>query len=76
MTLDRTTAARERVLLGSLVVKAGLARADRAFLLGGLMELARLGRDSPERQRLRKAGEEAFGAEPSAAPSPIGEATE
>ncbi|WP_416797669.1 conjugal transfer protein TraD [Ciceribacter azotifigens] len=76
MTVDRKTDARERLLLGSIVVKAGLARADRAFLLGGLMELARLGPDSPERQRLRKAGEEAFGAEPSVAPSPIGEATE
>ncbi|MFC3166400.1 conjugal transfer protein TraD [Ciceribacter thiooxidans] len=76
MTLDRTTAARERVLLGSLVVKAGLARADRAFLLGGLIELARLGPDSPEHHRLRRAGQEAFQADPSAASSPIGEATE
>lgn len=76
MTIDRKTDTRERLLLGSIVVKAGLARADRAFLLGGLIELARLGPDSPERQRLRKTGEEAFGAEPPAAPSPIGEATE
>ena len=41
MTADRKKEAREKLLLGGIVVRAGLSKADRAFLLGGLLELAR-----------------------------------
>lgn len=60
MTADRKREAREKFLLGGIVVKAGLSKADRAFLLGGLLELARLIAGSPEHRRLRHIGEEAF----------------
>ncbi|TXI05400.1 MAG: conjugal transfer protein TraD [Rhizobium sp.] len=60
MTADRKQEAREKFLLGGIVVKAGLLKADRAFLLGGLLELARVVAGSPEHRRLRDIGEEAF----------------
>lgn len=62
MTADRKQEAREKFLVGGIVVKAGLSKADRAFLLGGLLELARLSAGSPEHRRLRDIGEEAFNA--------------
>jgi hypothetical protein len=68
MTADRKQEAREKFLLGGIVVKAGLSKADRAFLLGGLLELARVAAGSSEYRRLRDIGEEAF-----KAPSPNGE---
>ncbi|MFK3781360.1 conjugal transfer protein TraD [Agrobacterium sp. NPDC089420] len=60
MTADRKREAWEKFLLGGIVVKAGLSKADRAFLLGGLLELARVAAGSPEHRRLRDIGEEAF----------------
>jgi hypothetical protein len=60
MTADRKQEAREKFLLGGIVVKAGLSRADRAFLLGGLLELARVTMNAAEYRRLRDIGEEAF----------------
>ena len=60
MTADRKQEAREKFLLGGLVVRAGLSKADRAFLLGGLIELERVAAGSPEHRRLRDIGEEAF----------------
>jgi len=60
MTADRKHEAREKFLLGGIVMKAGLSKADRAFLLGGLLELARVAAGSPEHRRLREIGEEAF----------------
>ena len=60
MTADRKQEAREKFLLGGIVVKAGLSKADRAFLLGGLIELARVAAGSAEHRRLRDIGEEAF----------------
>ncbi|MCA1409082.1 conjugal transfer protein TraD [Ensifer sp. IC3342] len=60
MTADRKREARQKFLLGGIVVRAGLAKADRAFLLGGLIELARIAPGSAEHRRLRDAGEEAF----------------
>lgn len=60
MTADRKQEAREKFLLGGIVMKAGLSKADRAFLLGGLLELARVVAGSPEHRRLRDIGEEAF----------------
>ncbi|RVO87670.1 conjugal transfer protein TraD [Sinorhizobium meliloti] len=47
MTADRKNEAREKFLLGGLVVRAGLTRADCAFLIGGLLELARVAPNSP-----------------------------
>lgn len=60
MTADRKKEAREKFLLGGIVVRAGLSTADRAFLLGGLLELARIAPSSFEHRRLRGIGEEAF----------------
>lgn len=60
MTADRKQEAREKFLLGGIVVKAGLSKADRAFLLGGLIELACVAAGSAEHQRLRDMGQEAF----------------
>ena len=60
MTAERKRDAREKILLGGIVVKAGLSKADRAFLLGGLIELARFVPGSVEHRRLRDIGEEAF----------------
>lgn len=64
MTADRKRAAREKFLLGGIVVKAGLSKVDRAVLLGGLIELARVETGSPEYRRLRDIGEDAFKASP------------
>ncbi|MET4690680.1 conjugal transfer protein TraD [Sinorhizobium fredii] len=60
MTADRKRQAREKFLLGGIVVKAGLSKADRAFLLGGFIELARIAPGSAEHRRLRDIGERAF----------------
>ncbi|TAV43613.1 conjugal transfer protein TraD [Rhizobium leguminosarum] len=68
MTADRKKEAREKFLLGGIVVKAGLSTADRAFLLGGLIELTRVAPGSPGYQRLCDIGKEAFMA-PSLDPS-------
>ncbi|RCS22793.1 conjugal transfer protein TraD [Phyllobacterium salinisoli] len=64
MTADRKRQAREKFLLGGIVVRAGLSKADRAFLLGALLELARVAPGSAEHRRLRDIGEEAFKAPP------------
>jgi len=60
MTADRKREAREKFLLGGIVVRAGLSSADRAFLLGGLLELARVMPGTAEHRRLRDIGEVAF----------------
>ncbi|TBG24162.1 conjugal transfer protein TraD [Rhizobium leguminosarum] len=60
MTADRKKEAREKFLLGGIVVKAGLSKAGRAFLLGGLIELARVITGSEEHWRLRDIGKEVF----------------
>ncbi|WP_046118684.1 conjugal transfer protein TraD [Ensifer aridi] len=60
MTAERKREAREKFLLGGIVVRAGLTRADRAFLLGGLIELSHIAPGSAEHRRLRDIGEEAF----------------
>ncbi|MQB07131.1 conjugal transfer protein TraD [Agrobacterium tumefaciens] len=60
MKADRKRVAHEKFLLGGIVVRAGLSKADRAFLLGGLVELARIAPSSLEHRRLRGIGEEAF----------------
>lgn len=60
MATDRKKVAREKFLLGSIVIRAGLSNVDRAFLLGGLLELARLSPATSEYQRLHDLGEIAF----------------
>ncbi|RWH40055.1 conjugal transfer protein TraD [Mesorhizobium sp.] len=60
MTADRKREAQEKFLLGGIVVRAGLSKADRAFLLGGLLELASVTPGTSEHRRLRDIGEEAF----------------
>lgn len=63
MTADRKREAREKFLLGGIVVRAGLSKVDRAFLLGGLLELASVTPGTSEHRRLRDIGEEAFKAD-------------
>lgn len=60
MTTDRKKEAHEKFLLGGIVVRAGLSTADRAFLLGGLLELARLSPETLEYRRLQNIGKVAF----------------
>ncbi|KAB2684356.1 conjugal transfer protein TraD [Brucella tritici] len=60
MTEDRKKDAREKITLGGLVVKAGLRQADRAFLLGVLLEAATVRVGSPEHHRLKAKGGMAF----------------
>ncbi|MCP2158370.1 MULTISPECIES: conjugal transfer protein TraD [unclassified Agrobacterium] len=60
MTADRKKGAREKFLLGDIVVRAGLSDADRAFLLGGLLEMKRVVQGTPEHRRLCDIGELAF----------------
>ena len=60
MTTDRKKEAHEKFVLGGIVVRAGLSTADRAFLLGGLLELARLSPETSEYRRLHNIGKVAF----------------
>jgi hypothetical protein len=60
VTDDRKKDAREKITLGGLVVKAGLRQADRAFLLGVLLEAATIRTESPEHHRLKAKGGMAF----------------
>lgn len=60
MTEDRKKDAREKITLGGLVVKAGLRQADRAFLLGVLLEAATVRVGSAEHHRLKAKGGMAF----------------
>jgi hypothetical protein len=52
--------AKQKIELGALVVRAGLREADRAFILGGLIDMARLDQNSAEAERLRGIGNRAF----------------
>lgn len=60
MTADQKKGARVKFLLGDIVVRAGLSNADRAFLLGGLLEMKRVVPGTPEHRRLCDIGELAF----------------
>ena len=60
MSAERVTQRRQQLLLGAMVVRAGLADADRAFLLGGLTKLAKIVPGTPEYERLRSIGVEQF----------------
>jgi len=60
MTAERRREAREKFMLVAIVARARLPKADRAFLLGGLLELATIVPGSAEHRRLRDIGGEAF----------------
>ncbi len=60
MSEDRKRDAREKIALGGLVTKAGLRHADKAFILGVLMEAAKIPPADPEYERLRTIGDAAF----------------
>ncbi|PRA80181.1 conjugal transfer protein TraD [Ochrobactrum sp. MYb29] len=55
-TAERKQDARQKIELGGLVIKAGLRHADKAFILGALMEAAALPLHSPQRLRLTTTG--------------------
>lgn len=56
--------AHQKMLLGALVVRAGLATADRAFLLGAFIEAGRIPVGSSDHERLKAIGLEAFRRQP------------
>lgn len=58
---ERKRDTREKIQLGGLVVKAGLRSADRAVILGALLDLARRADNQKEWARLREIGKAAFG---------------
>ena len=58
---DRRKDARDKIALGGLIVKAGLRDANKAFLLGVLVEAATRPSGSSEHTRLEKLGKTAFG---------------
>jgi hypothetical protein len=60
MTEDRKKDTRQKIALGGLIVKAGLRQADRAFLLGVLLEAATVRVGSAEHHRLKAKGSIAF----------------
>lgn len=57
---DRKRDARQKIELGGLIVKAGLREADRAVLLGALIELSKSSNNQSEWSRLRAIGRAAF----------------
>lgn len=60
MSNERRKDIREKIALGGLVVRAGLREADRAYLLGVLLEAATVVAGSGEHERLKTAGTLAF----------------
>jgi len=58
---DRRKDAREKIALGGLIVKAGLRGANKAFLLGVLLEASTHAPGSSEHLRLEAKGKAAFG---------------
>lgn len=63
MTNDRKRETREKMIFGGLIIKAGLRKADRAFLLGALIEASRIPSDTAQYRQLHKIGTEAFRAD-------------
>ena len=57
---ERRRDTREKIELGGLVVKAGLREADRAVILGVLIEAAQHDRHSAAVKRWRAIGQDAF----------------
>ncbi len=62
MSDERKRDAREKITLGGLVTKAGLRHADKAFILGALMEAAKIAPADPAYERLRTIGDPALNA--------------
>lgn len=58
---ERKRDTREKIQLGGLIVKAGLRTADRAVILGALIELGRRSDNQKEWARLRAIGKASFG---------------
>lgn len=58
---ERKRDTRDKIQLGGLVVKAGLRTADRAVILGALVEVGRRADNQTEWARLRAIGKAAFG---------------
>ncbi|NTG02328.1 conjugal transfer protein TraD [Agrobacterium rhizogenes] len=54
MSGERKRDARQKVLLRGLIVRARLAEANRAFLLGALLELVKVSLTADEYRRLRE----------------------
>ncbi len=63
MIKDRKRETREKMIFGGLIIKAGLRKADRAFLLGALIEASRIPPDTAQYRHLHKIGMEAFRAD-------------
>jgi hypothetical protein len=57
---ERKRDTREKIQLGGLIVKAGLRSADRAVILGALVDLSRRVDNQKEWARLRAIGKAAF----------------
>ncbi|MGZ9721709.1 conjugal transfer protein TraD [Rhizobium miluonense] len=60
MTNYRKRETRDKIIFGGLIIKAGLRKADRAFLLGALIEASRIPSDTAQYHHLREIGMEAF----------------
>ncbi|UNE53895.1 conjugal transfer protein TraD [Bartonella machadoae] len=52
--------AREKIILGGLVIKAGLRDANKSFILGCLIKASKLNPNSKEYQEFEKIGNQAF----------------
>ncbi|WP_039761309.1 conjugal transfer protein TraD [Bartonella queenslandensis] len=52
--------AREKIILGGLVVKAGLRDSDKSFILGCLIHASKLDKNSKEYKDFEKIGRSAF----------------
>ena len=63
MMKERKRETRDKIIFGGLVIKAGLRKADRAFLLGSLIEASRIPSDTAQYRQLREIGMEAFRAD-------------
>ncbi|MEL4073523.1 conjugal transfer protein TraD [Ochrobactrum sp. GPK 3] len=59
-TGNRRKDAYEKIMLGGLIVKAGLREADKAFLLGVLIKAAELNKNSEEYASLKQIGTKEF----------------
>jgi hypothetical protein len=63
MTQGHKREIHEKTILGGLIVKAGLKNADRAFLLGALIQASQIPVGTVEHDRLSALGTQAFRAE-------------
>lgn len=59
-TDSRRKDAHEKIMLGGLIVKAGLREADKAFLLGVLIKAAHIDKSSAEYASIKQIGAKEF----------------